>query len=90
MANSHFDNNHVPTLTAISSSDGSTIINVKADATTHVLEVSDGATGSDLGPTNAKFDENHVPVLMAVSSADGVTPVPVYVDTSGNLLIKST
>ncbi len=88
--NAHFDENHTPTLTAISSSDGSTIINVNADPATHILQVADNSTGSDLGPTSAKFDENRVPVLMAVSSADGVTPVAVYADSSGNLLVKST
>lgn len=90
MANASHDENHVPTLIAVLNSDGSTIVPIKADPTNHGLEVSDGTTGSDNGPTNAKHDQNHVSTLVAVSSADGVTPVVVYADSSGNLLVQST
>lgn len=100
MASSHFDNNHVHTITAVSSADGTTIDNIKINPTTHILQVSDGTTGSDLGPYNSIRDENHVPTLIAVSSSTttvngvsftaGVTPVVLYTDGSGNLLVQST
>lgn len=83
------DDNGVPTLLGVSSSDGSTIIAVKVNSTTHELMADDASTGSDLGPTNAPRDVNYVPALVALSSADGVTPVVVYADSSGQLLIDS-
>lgn len=89
MANSFHDNNHTPTLIAVQD-DGATIRNVSANPTTHVLNVMDGTTGSNNGPTQSRHDANHQPILMAVSSADGKTPVAVYADSSGNLLVKST
>lgn len=91
MANASKDNNNVSTILGTSSSDGSTTVRVKAHATNHTLQVSDGVTGSDLSGDNASRDSNMVPALMAVSSVDGVTPVPIYADSStGELLIKTT
>lgn len=84
------DKNFVNPLLAASSSDGATVISVKANPTNHGLKVLDGATGSDLGPTNALHSGNDIPTLVATSSADGKTPVVVYADANGNLLIKST
>lgn len=84
------DNNRVPTLAALSSSDGATITSVKVDATLHRLNTSDGTTGSDFGQGNAKRDDNYIPVFMGVSSVDGVTPVAVYATASGQLLIQTT
>ncbi len=90
MANSHFDSNHVATITAVLNTTGTDIVTVKVNAADHGLFVNDGSGGSDHGPANAIFDDNHVPVLMATSSVDGVTPVAVYADSSGHLLIKSS
>ena len=87
--NTYHDGNHTPTLLAVQN-DGSTLINVQATASSHTLNVSDGTTGSDNGPTTSRHDANHVPTLLAVSSSDGKTPVVVYADSSGNLLVKST
>lgn len=84
------DQNNVSTLIAVLNSDGSTVTRIKVDPTTHIMNVSDGATGSDNGPQNAARDGNFVPTIIAVSSSDGVTPIPVYCDSSGKLLIKST
>ena len=88
MANAKHDENHVPTLTATLSTDGTTIVPIKVSAA-NKLKISDAMTGSDHGPTNAPHDQNHVPALMALSSADGVTPVAVYADANGNLLVDS-
>lgn len=83
------DQNGVTTLLGVNSSDGSTIIAVEADESTHKLKVADASTGADLGPDRALRDVNFVTTLLAVSSADGTTPVPVYADSNGNLLIDS-
>lgn len=88
MAQASHDENHVPTLLGVSSSDGVTTIPIQVDSA-HTLQVDDNTTGSDLGPTDDKRDQNFVPALMAVSSTDGVTPVIVYADATGKLLINS-
>lgn len=100
MANAALDSNSVATLTGALSTDGDSVIKVKADPSTHVLKCDDHHTGSDFGPANALHDDNDRPTLIAVSSTTGtvggidyvqnVTPVVVYVDSSGNLLIDST
>ena len=87
----NYQSSNITTLLATSSADGSTPVVVKADPSTHALEVSDGTTGSDLSGDNASRDQNQVPVFMGVSSTDGKTSVPIYVNQStGELLIKST
>jgi hypothetical protein len=90
MANALKDGNGVNSMTAVLNTNGTTIVRIKVDGTTHALKVDDGATGSDNGPTRALRDENSVPTLLAVSNVDGVTIVPLYADSSGNLLIQST
>lgn len=89
MANAGHDANSVPTLTTVLNTNGSTIVVVKADPTTHALNTADGTGSANNGPTNAKHDQNHVPTLVALSSADGITPVVVYGDSSGHLLINA-
>lgn len=89
MANAAKDNNGVSSLIAVLDTNGSTIVRVKADPSTHRLKVADASTGSDLGPTNAAKDQNFVSTLIAVSRIDGSTPVVVYCDSSGNLLVDS-
>ena len=91
MADSKRDENRVPTITGVLNSDGTTIVPIQIDPTTHALTVGDGTSGSDNGPSggNALRDNNRVPVLMAVSESDGTTPVPIYADSSGSLLIDS-
>lgn len=90
MSNAKRDENGVPVLLAGSNVDGTTIIPVSADPSSHRLKVSDGTTGSDHGPTNAPRDENGVPALMGVSSSDGITPVVAYATPEGKLLIKTS
>lgn len=89
MANASKDENGVNTALAVLSTDGETVVAVKANASTNALSVDDNTTGSDNGPSDALRDGNFVTTLMAVSSADGVTPVALYADADGNLLIDS-
>lgn len=84
------DQNGISGMLGILNTDGSTIVPIQANPTTHAINVSDGTTGTDHGPSDAIKDGNYVPVLMAVSSVDGKTPVVIYADSSGNLLIQST
>lgn len=89
MTSANHDGNHTPTLITVLNTNGTAIVKIKADASTHALAVSDGTTGSDHGPSTSLHDGNHTPILMATSSVDGKTPVAVYGDSSGNLLINS-
>jgi hypothetical protein len=85
------DNNLVDVLSVASNADGSTPMQVKVNASTHILQVDDNTTGSDLSGDNASRDNNGRPVAMGVSEADGVTPVPIYGNpATGKLLIDST
>lgn len=90
MANAPRDNNQIPVILGLLNTDGSTPTVVKANPTTHILDVSDGTTGSDLTGDNALRDDNRVTTLLAASSSDGSTPVPLYVNSSGQLLIDNT
>jgi len=91
MANASIDSNSVATITAALNTDGATVTRVKANSSTHGLNISDAATGSDNGPGSFTLhDDNGRPALMAVSSADGATPVVLYADSNGSLLIQST
>lgn len=90
MANAYKDENGVSTIIGALNTDGSTIVRVLADPSTHVLNVNDGTTGTDYGPVNDLKDANGVNCLMAVSSVDGVTPVVLYVDSNGALLTDSS
>ncbi len=84
------DNNGIPVILGTSNVDGETPTPVKADPTTHSLEVDDDTTGSDLSDDIASRDNNGVTVMMAVSETDGVTPTALYTDpTNGKLLIDS-
>jgi len=90
MANAKKDNNGISTLLGVLDTNGSTLVRVKVNASSNnALQVSNGSTGTDRGPSIAPRDENFVPALIAVSSVDGVTPVVVYADTNGKLLINS-
>ncbi len=91
MTNAKRDNNQIPTVTGTSNADGSTPTLIKVNPTTHVTQIDDGTTGSDLSGDNALRDDNSVPVILGVSEVDGVTPVPIYTDpANGKLLVDST
>lgn len=84
------DANNVPGMLAVLDSDGSTKTPVKATASSHALNVSDGSSGSDNGPSPARAlkDSNYEDTLIAQDSSGNL--IPLYVDSSGQLLIKST
>lgn len=88
--NANKDDNSVSTIIAVLDTDGTTIVPIEADPSSHRLAVADGSGGSDNGPENANKDENGVSTFLAVSNVDGVTPVAVYADSNGKLLIQST
>lgn len=90
MANASFDQNRVPVMLGVLSTDGTTPTMVKADPATNYILTEDNTTGSDLSADQAYRDGNLVPTMIAVSEVDGVTPVPLYVNASGELLIDST
>lgn len=84
------DENRIPSIIAVSSDDGSTLIPVKANPVNKALKVDDDTGGTDKSTNeNDLRDENRKVAFFAVSSDDGVTPVEVYCDSSGNLLINS-
>lgn len=89
MAQAKRDNNSIPTIIAALNTDGETPINVTIDPTTHVIDVDDDTTGSDIGSDEGRRDDNVVVGMLAVSESDGTTPVPLWADSSGNLLIDS-
>lgn len=88
MANAKRDQNDVPTLLAGLETNGSTLVLIQANPTTHALLVATSTVGVDYGPVNSPRDENSVPALMGVSSSDGVTPVVIYATSDGKLLIQ--
>ena len=91
MTNAYRDENHVPTILAVSNADGTTLLNIQAETVHHSLKVDDGVGGAGFTHVVDPRDDNRVTVLMAASSTDGVTPVPLYIDSVTNkLLIKST
>ena len=84
------DENRVRALLATSNADGTTVLAVEADPTSHAVTVLDASTGSDLSDDIAGRDANRVPVMIAVSETDGVTPVEIYLDSvTGKLLLDS-
>lgn len=84
----HKDQNQVPVKLAMKN-DGATIIQLRANPTTHAVMAVIGTGGSNNGPDDADRDENHIPVLMAVSSEDGVTPVCLYLNSSHRLIMQA-
>ena len=88
MANIKRDDNQIEVVAGVLNTDGTTPTLIKINPSTHVLAVSDGATGSDLGNDIAARDNNGNPVLIATDASNNI--IPLYVDSSGNLLIKTT
>lgn len=91
MADAKRDNNYVPTKIAVLNTDGSTIVLVKGNPTSHAISVNNNTTGSDNGPTPIRSlkDNNGVSTMIVVSEVDGVTPVVLYANSNGELLIDS-
>ena len=82
------DNNLVMTLAGVLNTDGVTPTRIKADPSTHILAVSDGTTGSDLGNDIAARDNSGYPVGIATDASGNI--INLYVDSSGNLLIDTS
>ena len=87
MTNAKTDNNSVPVAQGVLNTDGATPTTLEANPTTHVLDVSDGSTGSDFGNDAAARDDNGRTTLTATDANGNI--IPLYVDSSGNLLIDS-
>lgn len=93
MTNAGRDQNNRPTLICASKLDGTTIVPILANPTSHGILYDDGATGADNGNNgnNAMMDENMVSVATALSSDGSGRIIEVYGDVSnGKVLIKST
>lgn len=91
MANAKMDENHRPTIIAVSNADGLTVTTPVANAGTHALQADDGTAGSspsnNLG--NAMLDENSVAAMTALSSTGDGTIIGLYATPDGKLLITS-
>ena len=68
--------------------DGTTPTLTRIDPTTHVLDISDGTTGSDFGADIIVRDDNSETVLAATDANGNI--INLYVNSSGQLLIDST
>lgn len=90
MAEAIKDNNKVPTIMGVLNTDGTTPTRLTADPATHILQVMNDITGSDLGTDNASRDNSGIPTSLAVSSVDEATPVLLYVDSNGFLLVDAS
>lgn len=88
MAEIKKDDNQVPVVAGVLNTDGATVTKVKVDPSTHILQTSDGTTGTDFGNDSAVRDANGEPVAIATDANGNI--IPLYVDSSGNLLIQST
>jgi hypothetical protein len=91
MADAQHDQNGKPTITCALQTDGTTVVKVNIDPTSHAVKVDDNITGSDNGNNggNAMIDGNGVPVWTALSSAGDGSLVEVYATSDGKILIDS-
>ena len=87
MAETQRDNNGVYTMMGVLNTDGVTPTRVKINESTHVLDVVDAQTGSDLGKDLAARDNSGVPGLIATDTDGNI--INLYVDSNGKLLIDS-
>ena len=68
--------------------DGATPTIPKVDSSTHVLQISDGSSGSDFGNDWAARDNNGESVMLATDASGNI--ISLYVNSSGQLLIKTS
>jgi hypothetical protein len=80
MSNAAHDENDRPTAICISMTDGTTIIPIKVNPTTHALHADNNTTGTDYGNNGgiAMLDENSVAVWTAESSDGSGNIVEIY------------
>lgn len=93
MSNAKLDQNSRPSIICASKDDGTTIVPIIANPTTHEISVDDASTGTDNGNNGgaAMLDENGIPVWTALASDGSGTIVEVYADpATGKLLVDST
>lgn len=88
MAEIKSDNNQISVISGVLNTDGDTPTMVKIDPTTHILDVSDGTSGSDFGDDIIARDNNGKTVMAATDANGNI--INLYVNSSGQLLIKST
>lgn len=89
MADAQRDQNFVTTATAVSSTDSTTILQLKVDPTTNYLLTT--STDEAITPTalsEVKRDQNFTPTVYGVSNTDGTTLVPIRTDDEGRLLVS--
>ena len=87
MANAKRDNSSVPVIMGVLNTDGVTPTAPYISAS-HILQCSDGTTGSDFGNDLADRDENSVTTMTATDASGNI--ITLYVNSSNQLLIKST
>ena len=90
MSEAFRDQNHIPTLLALSNADGTTTLPIYGNPANNALSADDDTGGSDLSGDVDARDKNRIPAFMAVSAVDGVTPVPIYLDPTGNKLLLNS
>ena len=85
------DENNRPTAICVSQNDGTTIVPITANPTSHGVSISTSmSTDNGNNGGNAMLDENSVPVFMALSSHGDGTLVEVYADPiTGAILVES-
>lgn len=88
MAETKHDDNQVPVVMGVLNTDGATPKRIYADPSTHVMQVSDGSSGSDAGKDLAARDNGGNTTLIATDASGNL--INLYVDSSGNLLIKTS
>lgn len=93
MANAPLDQNNRPAIICASKNNGTTIVPIQINPSTHGVMIEDAHTGSDNGNNqgNAMLDENTKPVWIALSSAGNGAIIEVYGNpTTGAILVDST
>ena len=78
MTNAIKDQNHVPSLLALSYIDGTTLVPIKIDSSNGGIEI-DRINTVSTAAMNAARDGNHRATLMGVDSVSG-DPIPVFAD----------
>ena len=82
------DNNHVPSILALSYVDGTTLVPLKIKSSNGGIEV-DRVNTVSTSAMDAARDGNHVPTLMGVDSVSG-DPIPLFANpTTGGILVGS-
>jgi|6_EtaG_2_1085325.scaffolds.fasta_scaffold25753_2 hypothetical protein len=88
MTNVIRDNNHIPSILALSYVDGTTLVPLKINSSNGGIEIDRVNTVSTTAMDAAR-DGNHKTTLMGVDSVSG-NPIPLFVDpTTGGILVGS-